>query len=76
MSYITTMAVPEGIIMAADRMIVQHMVKLDFNAPEGFWEEANTYNKPITRTARKLFTIGGNIGIAMGQTAYTNKGFR
>ena len=74
MSYITTMAVPEGVIMAADRMIVEYIGELGFEAPDGFREATKDYNRPLTRTAKKLFAIGGNIGGIIGQTMYTNQG--
>jgi len=87
MSYITTMVVCEGIIMAADRQITQTAStrKLDLQMANNNTMEqqiASLFNqklsnlddlfkKPLTRSAKKLFTMGNNIGIAMGQTMYT-----
>jgi len=87
MSYITTMVVCEGIIMAADRQITQNAStkKIDIQtANNNFLEQqiSNMINdhlknidgqlkKPLTRSAKKLFTMGNNIGIAKGQTMYT-----
>lgn len=56
MSYITTFATLEGVIMTADRQIMKGSLP---------------HSKPLTKTARKLFTMGDNIGIVMGQAMYT-----
>jgi len=91
MSYITTMAVPSGVIMAADRQITQKAAVPQTQLPEGRNDSEtfilNTitrsyepliamlkeYEKPLSRTVNKLFTIGDNIGVNMGQTMFTEK---
>jgi hypothetical protein len=35
----------------------------------------NSFSKPLTKSAKKLFTIGDNIGVCMGQAMYTQKRF-
>jgi len=91
MSYITTMGVPSGVIMAADRQITQK-AQIQTELPEGRNDNetfilntiARTYEptfamlknyaRPISRTVKKLFTIGDNIGVNMGQTLHTKEG--
>jgi len=90
MSYITTMVLCEGIIMSADRQITQRAStrKIDVQMANNIIEQQisnlfnqelsnldNLFKRPLTRTAKKLFTMGDNIGIAMGQTMFTNNNY-
>jgi hypothetical protein len=94
MSYITTMAVSDGMVIAADRQITQSAKIQPFGIPEnlkGLLPEntlerildknseavktINPFSRPLTKPARKLFAIGGSIGLSMGQTMYTEKSF-
>ena len=89
MSYIVTMGVAEGVIMAADRQITQiaSIDELNMNTAGNTAEQAvmemineklgklkKTFTTSLTRTARKLFTMGDNIGVSMGQAMYNENG--
>jgi len=88
MSYIVTMGVAEGVIMAADRQITQRadIGRLNMNTAGNPAEQIVTkmineklailksFVTPLTRTARKLFTMGDNIGVSMGKSMYNESG--
>jgi len=94
MSYITTMAVGSGIVMAADRQITQHAEfprlsvpdSLNGMLPENIFERIydknsevvkaiSHFSRPLSKSRQKLFTMGDNIGVCMGQTMCTDKKF-
>jgi hypothetical protein len=84
------MGVCEGVIMAADRQITQLLgvvEELEATAAKddierltvkAINEKLNEFKKaslkPITKTARKLFTMSDNIGVSMGNEMYNEQG--
>ena len=87
MSYITAMVLCDGIVMAADRQITQSagMKKINPQTANNTAEQqvielvnrkldSINFDKPLTRSAKKLFTIGDNVGVAQGQNMFSSKG--
>ena len=83
MSYIVTMLTQGGIVMAADRQITQFPTKekIESDMPNELfavqhvcdllYEKNKNFYKPLTKSARKLFTIGDNMAFSMGQELLT-----